>query len=205
VKVGAAFRSAALASAAVLLSPEASAKDVGFRSPGGRAIYDSGERFGDVVDQNQRFLVVEVATGLAPEGNLAILLGVLNVPVSGLEMYLGYGVELNPAVHYSASVRYFPELGDFRPYLGLGYLYKDTYAIGVASHNLFAELGHKWVIHQTYHLTVGAGVRRLLALQIDRDSILNDPDVDRALLDEQIDEELPRWLPTLALRFSRAF
>lgn len=191
--------------ALALVAPAARAKDVGFRSPGGRALYGPHERFGAVVDQNRRFLVVEVATGLAPEGNLAMLLGVLNLPVHGLEWYLGYGVELNPAVHYSASVRFFPELGEFRPYLGAGYLYKDTYAIGVSSHNVFVEIGHKWIMHRTYHFSVGVGVRRLLALSIDRDSILNDPDVDRALLDEQIDEELPRWLPTVALRFSRAF
>ena len=190
---------------ALTLTGSARAKEFGLHTPGGREIYDPHERFGQVLDQNRRRCVMEVATGAGPEGNLAMLLGVLNLPLPGFELYVGAGLEANPARHYTGTLRLFPDFGDFRPYLGVGYLYNDTYAIGVASHNVFMEAGHKWVLHTTYHFTVGVGVRRLLALRIAEDSILNDPDVDRKLLDEQIDNVMPRWLPTVALRFSRAF
>lgn len=195
----------ALMLGSLLLAGPAGAKEIGLHTPGGRDIYGPNERFGQVLDQNRRRFVLEVATGAGPEGNLAMLLGVLNLPLPGFELYAGAGLEANPARHYTGTLRLFPDFGDFRPYLGVGYLYNDTYAIGVASHNVFMEAGHKWVIHTTYHFTLGVGVRRLLALRVAEDSILNDPDVDGALLDQQIDDVMPRWLPTIALRFSRAF
>jgi hypothetical protein len=199
------MRRAALVAASLALATAAAAKDHGVHSPSGRVIYEPHERFGEAIDVSRRRLVIEVATGLAPEGNLGIALGLLDVPFDRFELYAGFGVEINPARRYTGALRYFPDFGDFRPYLGAGYLFVDTYAIGVMSHNVFAELGHKWVLHQTYHFTVGVGLRRLLAVELADDSLLRETDVDQALLDEQIDHVMPRWVPMLALRFSRAF
>ena len=193
------------AAVATVVAAPALAKDIGVHSPSGRQIYEPHEQFGEVIDQTTRRLVVEVATGAGPEGNLGILLGLLNFPLRGVELYAGIGFEANPARHYTGTIRFYPDFGSFRPYVAAGYLFNDTFEIGVTSHNLFGEIGHKWVIHRTYHLTAGLGLRRLLSVQIDKTSILNDPDVDQELLDEQIDEVMPRWLPTIALRFSRAF
>lgn len=183
----------------------AEGKEIGFHSPGGRPIYDAHDEFGQVVDQSTRWLVVELATGAGPEGNLGLLAGAINVATRGLELYVGAGLEVNPARHYTGSIRYFPDLGSFRPYASVGYLFNDSYALGVHSHNVFAELGHKWPLHRTYHLTVGFGVRRLLSIHVRDESILAEPDVDRDLLAHQIDDVMPKWLPMLAVRFSRAF
>jgi hypothetical protein len=60
------------------------------------------------------------------------------------------------------------------------------------------------VLHETYHLTLGAGLRRILQLRVRDDSPLRESDVDPVLLDEQLDSVNP-WVPTIALRFSRAF
>lgn len=181
------------------------AKEIGVHTPGRRQIYGVDESFGQALDQTRRNFVIEVATGLAPEGNLGLLFGVLNLPARHLDLYAGVGYEANPATRYTAAVRYTFTFGAVRPYVGAGYLLVDTHAIGVLSHNAFAEVGHRWSIHRTYRLSAGLGVRYLFSLHIEDDSILNDPDVDRALLAEQIDEGLTRWVPTFALRFSRAF
>jgi hypothetical protein len=156
------------------------------------------------MDQSHRWMIVEIATGAGPEGNLAILIGAINLGLQGFELYAGAGLEFNPAYHFTFTARYFPPLGSFKPYVGLGYLFVDSYAIGVFSHNAFAEVGHKWVVHETYHITLGVGVRWVGAIIVADDSPLREPDVDPVLLDEQLDNTA-RWLPTVALRFSRAF
>ena len=198
------MRHAAPIAALLFASATAQAKDFGFRSPGGREIYDEEDRFGTATSTRQRQFVIEVAIGAGPEGNLGALLGWLNQPVRGLEWYAGIGVEVNPATHYTLASRYMFNIDGYRPYVGLGYLYSDLYELGTYSHNAFAEVGYSWVLHETYHLTLGAGVRRILYIGIRPDSPLNDSDVDQALLAEQRDDVSP-WVPTIALRFSRAF
>jgi len=182
----------------------AQAKEIGVNSPSGRRIYGPEETFGELCDQDTRHFVIEVAAGLGPEGNLGLLLGWLNVGVRGLELYAGVGVEANPAVHATGALRYVANIFGLRPYVSLGYLYKDTYAIDVWSHNLFGEVGYKWILHHTYHLTLGAGVRRMLAITVRDDSILLGPGSDPALLSSALDE-VGRWSPMVSIRFSRAF
>jgi hypothetical protein len=189
----------ALASAGV-----AQAKQIGVHTPSGRRIYAPEETFGELCDQDTRHLVIEVAAGMGPEGNLGMLLGWLNVGVRGLELYGGIGLEANPAVHVTGALRYVANVFGLRPYLSLGYLYKDTYAIDVWSHNLFGEVGYKWILHHTYHLTVGVGVRRMLAIYVDDDSTLFGPGADAELLSATLDE-VGEWAPMVSLRFSRAF
>jgi hypothetical protein len=182
----------------------ANAKSIGYHTPGGREIYDQEDRFGAVQSTDQRQFVVEVAVGAGPEGNLGILIGWLNQPVRGLEWYAGFGFELNPANHYTGSVRYVFNIDGYRPYIGAGYLFHDLYELGTYSHNVFGEVGYSWVLHRTFHLSAGAGVRRILYVGIRDDSPLREADVDPDLLDEQVDAIAP-WVPTITLRFSRAF
>ncbi|MCA9641043.1 MAG: hypothetical protein H6718_22325 [Polyangiaceae bacterium] len=197
--------SRALGGAALIgLATTAHAKDYRLSSPGGRSIYDERETFGDVVDQRSRRFVVEAAIGSGPEGNVGMLLGYINFPVRGLEYYLGFGVESNPARQYTAAVRYLFNIEGFRPYVSLGYQYKDVFAIGTYSHNLFGEVGYSWVLHRTYHLTAGVGVRRVLTVNVRDDSPLRGSDTDPQLLDDELNNT-PRWVPIFALRFSRAF
>ncbi len=182
----------------------ATAKRYGVSSPGGRRTYDEYERFDEALDQNRRHFVVETAVGLGPEGHLGLLLGWLNQPVNGLEYYVGFGYESNPARHYTGTVRYAPNIHGFRPYVALGYLYKDLTVLRTYSHNVFGEIGYSFKIHQTYRLTAGVGVRYIAHLGIHNDSPLMDDDVDPVLLKEQQDS-IERWVPMGALRFSRAF
>ena len=182
----------------------ANAKTFGVHSPVGRQIYDDEETFGEVMDQSRRWMVVEVAVGAGPEGNLAMLLGLLNVPIRHMELYGGIGLEANPGRHYTGAVRYWFDFAGFRPYAGIGYLLVHLNAIDTYSHNVFGEVGYKWKFHRTYHLTVGAGLRRILSVDIEESSVLRAPDVDPAFLDAEQDA-MYRWVPTLALRFSRAF
>ncbi len=182
----------------------AQAKDYRLSSPGGRSIYDAQETFAEAVDQRSRRFVVEAAIGAGPEGNVGMLLGYINFPVRGLEYYLGFGLESNPARQYTAAVRYLFNIEGYRPYVSLGYLFKDAYALGTYTHNLFGEVGYSWVLHRTYHLTAGIGVRRILSVHVREDSTLNASDVDPQLLDAELDD-IARWVPTFALRFSRAF
>jgi hypothetical protein len=196
---------AALAFCAVMLSTTVVfAKEYGYRSPGGREVYDDEDTFADATNTRKRRLVLEVALGAGPEGNIAALLGLLNAPVRGLEWYVGVGWEFNPARHYTFSARYLFNIDGYRPYVGLGYLYDDLYVLRTYSHNVFAEAGYSWVLHDTYHLTAGVGVRRILHIGIHDDSLLRDEDVDQELLDEQTESVSP-WVPTFVVRFSRAF
>lgn len=180
------------------------AKDYGVRTPGGRAIYEADETFHEALDHRGRDFVIEVATGLGPEGTFGALLGWINKPVRGLEYYLGFGIDLAPARNYTAAVRYVANIDGYRPYASLGYDFHETYAIGSYSHNAFTEIGYSWVLHRTYHLTAGLGIRRILYVGIEADSILRQSDADPGLLHEA-ESDVASWVPMVALRFSRAF
>jgi hypothetical protein len=197
---------AALALAAVtwLSCRSALAKDYGIHSPSGRVIYDADERFEDVTNTRLRRFVVEAAVGAGPEGNIAALVGLLNWPVRRLEYYAGFGLELNPARNYTFAVRYAFNIHGYRPYVGLGYLFKDVYEVGTYSHNAFVEAGYSWVLHQTYRVTAGLGLRYIASIGIKDDSPLRGAHIDQALLADETDRVFP-LTPTLALRFSRAF
>jgi hypothetical protein len=194
----------ALALVAMLATPDVAAKNAGVHSPSGREIYDDHETFSQARTQTTRRLIIEVPTGLAPEGHLGILLGLINTPVDGLEFYSGVALELNPALSVPLSARYMFNFSGIRPYASAGYIFRHQSATLVNSHNLFFEVGHKWLIHQTYHFTLGVGLRRPVYVYLEHDSPLAAPDTDPALLAEAIDDSRV-WVPTVALRFSHAF
>lgn len=195
---------ACLCVCAALVSQRALAKDFGLRSPGRRHIYQADERFDEVMDQNRRTFVIEAVVGMAPEGNIGLALGWLPKATKGFELYLGWGLQTNPSMQYVAAMRYLMHFAGYRPYLGLGYMHQSLFAIGTKSHNATVETGYSWILHHTYHLTIGFGIRALLHVQVARDSPLRSPGADTPLLADAIDR-LDRWVPTLALRFSRAF
>lgn len=180
------------------------AKDIGIQTPTGKQIYDSNETFSDVDDTRKRRFVVEAVAGLGPEGNIGMLIGWINQPVRGFEYYAGFGYEANPALNVTGSVRYVFNIDGWRPYLAVGYIYKNLERLGTYNHNVFGEIGYSWVLHDTYHLTAGVGVRRILGVGIREDSPLKEPDVDPVLLASETDD-MARWAPMVALRFSRAF
>lgn len=182
----------------------AAAKEHGFHSPGGRTIYGPTETFAEVTAQDRRQVVVEIATGLAPEGLLAASVGWLAPELGGLEFYLGVGLQPDPARQYAGSARYWFELAGLKPFVGLGYVYQDHYRLRMRSHHIFSELGYKWRVYHTYHVTLGLGARYLARVVILGGSALRAGTTDPALLQRQLDR-LPRFLPTLSLRFSRAF
>jgi len=186
------------------LARPASAKDYGVHSPSGRRIYDDSEQFAEISNTRLRRFVVEAAVGAGPEGNVAALVGLLNWPVRHLGVYAGFGLELNPARHYTATVRYDFNFYGYRPFLAVGYLYNQVYRLGTFSHDVFTETGYTWVFHRTYRLTLGVGVRYRTYLGIEDDSPLNGEQIDQDLLAEQRASVFP-WVPTFALRFSRAF
>lgn len=148
--------------------------------------------------------MVEAVLGYAPEGNIGMSLGWLLPQVDGLELYLGVGLQVNPSAHVTGAVRYYGSFGDFRPYVSLGYLHQYLNAIGTRNHDVFAEIGHKWRIHTTYHLTIGVGVRYIFAITVDDDSPLTTSAVDDDFLESELDD-VGRFAPTVAIRFSRAF
>lgn len=196
---------AVVAAGALLLVPSmAQAKEGRLSSPGGRSIYGPHETFGEVCDQTTRNFVVEAVIGYAPEGNIGMSLGWLLPQVEGLELYFGVGLQVNPSAHLTATVRYYASFDGFRPYLGLGYLHQYLTALGTRNHDVFAEIGHKWRIHTTYHLTIGVGVRYIFAITVDGDSPLESGAVDDELLASELDD-VARFAPTVAIRFSRAF
>ena len=185
------------------LTPHATAKQHGVQTPRGRAIYDDGETFSEAYQQTTRRLIVEVVTGLAAEGNLGVLLGVINVPVRGLDVYSGYVTEWNPAITVPLLVRYGFNIEGYRPYLSMGYGYRILQRLGVRSHNVFFEAGYAWELNTTTRITLGAGARRPLHVIINHDSPLAEPDTDPEFLERET-ERSKTWVPTVALRFSRA-
>lgn len=194
----------ALSSVVLTMSGSAEARQFGIQSPSGRRIYDPRERFDEVVEHRRRIIVSEVAVGAGPEGNLALLLGCLNLPVRRLDLFAGVGIEANPAALFTGSARYTFHFAGVRPYVSLGYLFKNTYEVGLLSHNLFAEVGHTWVLHRTLRFSLGVGVRRILHTRLASDSALLGPDADPAAVQREIEQVEP-WLPLAAIRFSRAF
>lgn len=194
-----------VASVALLISTAyAEAKQFGVHTPSGRRIYEPEETFGQAIDSDDRHFVMETAIGAGPEGNLAMLLGWLNQPVRKVDLYLGVGFEANPATLYTLAARRTFDIGIARPYLNLGYLLKDTHAVGLVSHSAFLEIGNSWILHRTYRLGVGVGLRYIIATRVKKSSLLKEDRVDSEFLDEQLDDIYP-LLPTVALRFSRAF
>ncbi len=196
---------ALLAIAVVCASPApAAAKESGFSSPQGRRIYGPDERFDEVLDQHDRHFVIEAVIGHGPEGNLGMTLGWLLPDVPGLELYAGLGYAVGPGFNISGAARYYANLGGFRPFLSLGYIQQQLTALGTVNHNVFAEIGHKWVVHTTYHVTIGVGMRYIGAVVVTSGSPLRRSDVDPDLLNDSLDD-VARWAPLVALRFSRAF
>jgi hypothetical protein len=194
----------ALAASLALVASPAAARQFGYQSPSGRRIYAPRERFGEVLEHKGRVVVSEVAVGAGPEGNLAVLLGCLNVPIRHLDLFAGVGIEANPAALVTGSGRYTLNIEGIRPYISLGYLYKLTYEVGVASHNVYVELGHTWIIHRTLRFSLGVGLRRILDNRLTEDSALRGPDTDPAAIEREL-QSVSRWLPLGAIRFSRAF
>ncbi len=190
--------------AVLLWSAEARAKEIGLHTPTGRDIYRPDETFAEVLEQNRRNFVVEAVIGLAPEGNVAANLGWLIPEPHGLELYLGGGLQFNPSYQLSAVLRYMMNFSGWRPYVALGYMHQELYMLGTDSENLVTEIGYKWVLQHTYHFTLGIGLRTLLHIGVQADSPLKESDVDPDFLQEQIDDVFS-YVPTLALRFSRAF
>jgi hypothetical protein len=197
-------RAAVALGLALMTSSAAEAREFGLHTPSGRRIYAPHERFDELLDHRRRSIISEVAVGAGPEGNLALLLGLLNVPVRHLDLFVGIGIEANPATLLTGSARYTLNLDGVRPYLSLGYLHKATYEVGVASHNVFAELGHTWVLHRTLRFSLGIGLRRIIETRVVEDSVLLDPEVDPRAVRRELDAIDP-WLPLAAIRFSRAF
>ena len=194
----------ALALFATLIEGAAHARQFGFQSPAGRRIYGPTERFDEAIEHRRRVVVSEVAVGAGPEGNLALLLGCLNVPIRHLDLFAGVGLEANPAALFTGSGRYTFNFGGVRPYVALGYLHKLTYEVGLASHNVFAEVGHTWVLHRTMRFSLGIGLRRILTTRLTEDSVLAGPASDPEAVRRELDRIEP-WLPLGAVRFSRAF
>ena len=135
------FPALGVAMSIALSATPAAAKETALRTPSGRTIYAADETFEDALDQNSRLLIIELATGLATEGNLAVGLGLLVPHLGGLELWGHFGLEANPSLRYSVSLRYVFSFGDFHPYLGAGFNFADLYAQGSLSAHLFAEIG----------------------------------------------------------------
>jgi hypothetical protein len=178
------------------------AKKFGLNTPG-RTIYDGTETFEEVLDQNRRKWVVEVALGNGPEGNVGIALGYLSNKPQGLEFYLGYGTRTGPSLHTSAAVRYFLPFLRYRGYVGSGYSLQRNTKIGFGTHNTFAEVGYKWILRHTFHMTISVGGQRRLDTFTESGSVFDGPDIDPELLQRQIDESAD-YRVLFALRFSRA-
>jgi hypothetical protein len=185
-------------------SPDLSGEQKLLVNPFRRTIYDPNRTFGEATNSQRRYFIAEVASGFAPQGHLAVLLGLINVPLPGVEVYAGYGVEANPATTLNADIRYLPNIRGWRPYFALGYSYRSLSAIDTISHNVFGEVGYKWVIGPTYHLTLAAGIRQAIDIRVDAASPLRGSDTDAQLLEEQVNAA-KTWVPTAAVKLSRAF
>jgi hypothetical protein len=182
----------------------AESKVVGLHSPRGRNIYRSEAELGGVVDSRGRVFVIEAAAGAGPEGNLGIVVGWMPKAIHGLEFYGGAGYSVNQAIHVSGAARLIFNIGGYRPYVGLGYFYKDSYAIETHTHNAFAEIGYSLKLGPTNHLSLGLGLARLLHTGVRHHTPLRSPEVNQASLNEQV-ASIPPYLPMFTARFSRAF
>lgn len=185
-----------------LIEP-AVAKRIGFSSPNGRHLYSPGETLADVVDERRRRFAIEMVTGLAPEGNLGINLG-WRITGWGLGLYTGLGAQTNPSYQVGTSVRYEPDYGGYRPYVGLGYVRQFHTALGTRNDNGFAELGWRFRIRGSNFVSLGAGARYIVRISVASGSPLNTSAVDRAFLQQELNA-VPRWVPIAALRFSKPF
>lgn len=193
----------ASATALALTTGAAEAKRFGYSTPG-RSIYGHDESFGAVLDQNRRKWVVEVGLGYGAEGNLGISIGyLLNIP-QGIELYTGFGTRIGPVVHNTASVRYFLPVFAYRAYVGAGYLLQNDTNIDLTSHSVYTEIGYKWIVRHTFHVTLAVGAQRVLARSVDDGSPLKDPDVNPMFLEQSLDN-VGNYRGLVALRFSRAF
>ncbi|MBX3262038.1 MAG: hypothetical protein KIS78_28810 [Labilithrix sp.] len=179
-------------------------KDIGVHTPRGRRLYRDEEPLERILDSRRRIFVIEAVAGSGSEGNLGLVLGWMPREIKGIEFFAGVGLDVSPAVHVSGATRFLFNFRGVRPYVGVGYFYKGAFAIETYSHNVFLELGHSWKLGPTNHLTVGAGVARLLHTGVDEDSPLRSPNVDPASLEAQT-KLVPPYLPLFAARFSRAF
>ncbi len=179
-------------------------KDLGIHTPRGRALYRSDATVEAAVDSRRRIFVIEAVAGAGPEGNLGLVFGWMPKAVKGLEFYGGAGFEWNPAAHVSGAVRYLFNVRGHRPYVALGYFYKDLYEIDTYAHNAFLEVGYSLKLGPTNHLSIGAGLARLVAAGVRADSDLRTADVEPASIDAEL-AAIPRYLPLAAARFSRAF
>lgn len=179
-------------------------KQMGLHTPRGRAIYHADETFGAALDTRRRSFVLEAAVGWGPEGNLGIVFGFLPKALHGVEFYGGFGIEANPAYQISGAVRFLFNIYGFRPYVGVGYFYKNAFVVDTFAHNVFAEVGYSFKLGPTRHLTVGGGVARVLYVGARNTSILRSPEIDESKLQAQLDEAVG-FRPVFALRFSHAF
>jgi len=186
------------------VSAPVEAKRFGFATPR-REIYDSNENFGNMLDQNRRKWVAEVAVGSGAEGNLGFSIGYLSNVPQGLEFYLGIGSRNGPVVHYTGSVRYFlPFVRRHRGYIGSGYLLQQHPHLNMLSHNAYADIGYKWIVRHTFHITFSVGVQYNFKRSVSSDSVLRGDDIDPDFLNENLDS-IPDYRALAALRFSRAF
>ncbi len=188
----------------VTVSAPAAAKRFGFATPK-RRIYDSNESFGEMLDQDRRKWVAEVAVGSGAEGNLGFSIGyLLNVP-QGFELYAGFGTRNGPVLHYTGSFRYFlPFFNRHRGYVGGGYLLQQHPHLEMLSHNVFSDVGYKWIVKHTFHITFSVGLQYNLDRSVSSGSVLRGDDVDPDFLQQNLDD-IPDYRFLAALRFSRAF
>lgn len=170
----------------------------------GRTIYGAHEQFGGLLDQDQRTVVAEVAIGNGSEGHLGLVFGWLANRPHGLEIYGGFGMRVGPSFHVTGSTRMFFNLSGWRPYVGAGYLLQVQPNIGMRSHSVFFDVGYKWVVHHTFHVTVSVGFQQMVYAWFGDDSVLRDADVAPEFLEHELDA-LDRFRPQAAIRFSRAF
>lgn len=169
-----------------------------------RSIYTGEPTFSSALDEETRWFGAEVVAGLGAEGNLAAGFGLILPQLHGLELWAHFGLEANPALRYSGSLRYVFEFGDFRPFLGVGFSFADLYAQGSVSTHFYAEVGHQFALSSTYRVSASLGFRTVLDVWLKANSPLLDGTTDLAWVDEQLVEARGAFI-TLTLRFSRRF
>ena len=101
-------------------------------------------------------------------------------------------------------MRYFLPFLAYRGYIGLGYLRQDNSNLDLTSHSVYSEVGFKWILRHTFHMTLGVGVQRVLVRNLDDDSPLKERDTDPMFLQDNLDA-VNTLRGLVVLRFSRAF